>query len=169
MDFAINNDSSTKNPFDGEIGVFKKFRLEAKNTLFGILFIALKGQETSIYTFAILICIQLLQLLIFPFHPSVSIWFSLNNILGISNLGYIQGVRWLRKASSRSCPSFSLNLQLLEYHQLYGWHQLESLYRYPLHPPLGPWHIYDEYCLHWIQHLQKKILFCLGSPHLQIF
>jgi len=70
MDLRANNDN--KNAIDSEMGTFEKFEAELKNNIFGILFVLLKEQETSIYTSFILAAIQFLQLLIFPFHATIN-------------------------------------------------------------------------------------------------
>ena len=72
MDLRATNDNNNKNNVDSEQGAFEKFETELKNTIFGVLFVLLKEQEVSIYIYFILSIIQFLQLMIFPFHTTVS-------------------------------------------------------------------------------------------------
>jgi len=73
MDLRASNDNNNRNNIDSELGAFEKFEQELKNTIFGVLFVLLKEQEISIYTTLILALIQFIQLLIFPFHETVSL------------------------------------------------------------------------------------------------
>jgi len=72
MDYQRSNDNFNRNNLDLELGTFERFEIEVKNTIFGVLFVVLKEQEISVYTAVILAVIQFLQLLIFPFHKTVS-------------------------------------------------------------------------------------------------
>jgi len=101
MDLRANNDNN-KNAIDSEMGTFEKFEAELKNNIFGILFVLLKEQETSIYTSFILAAIQFLQLMIFPFHDTIKdTWDSddvtkvLHSIFNYFNIvSYLDDTNW---------------------------------------------------------------------------
>ncbi len=76
MDKITNNN----NRIDSEQNTLQRLENDLKNTIFGVNFILLKGQEISIYTTFVLYIIQFLQIIVFAFHDTVihflfGIWF----------------------------------------------------------------------------------------------
>ena len=50
---------------------YEKFEKEAKETMFGVLFLLLKEEEKSLWKVIIMLLIDFCQLLTFPFNPNV--------------------------------------------------------------------------------------------------
>jgi hypothetical protein len=65
---AANIDKGSLHP---DKGIFKKFGQEVQSLVFGVLFVLLKEEDTSIIIPLIINGFQFFQLLIFPFHPKV--------------------------------------------------------------------------------------------------
>jgi hypothetical protein len=101
MDLRANNDNN-RNNIDSELSAFEKFEIEVKNTIFGAVFVLLKETELSAYTTYILMFIQFLQLLIFPFHDTINAtWNSpdvvdvIHSIVNYVNIApYIEDTNW---------------------------------------------------------------------------
>ena len=64
--------SSAKNNLDSEKSVLERFESRYKNTYFWALFVVLKEEDSSLILALLGSIILFFQLLIFPFHPSVS-------------------------------------------------------------------------------------------------
>ena len=71
MDLKTNKSNSNKNNINNEKSAFERFESDLKNSIFGVLFILLKDEETSIYGSFLIGLIQVLQILLFPFHSEV--------------------------------------------------------------------------------------------------
>ena len=71
MDLKTNNSNNNKSSIDNEKSTFERFESELKNSIFGVLFVLLKDEETSIYGSFLVGLIQFLQMLLFPFHSEV--------------------------------------------------------------------------------------------------
>ena len=75
MDLKTNNPNDNRNNLDNEKSAFERFEIEIKNTIFGVLFVLLKDEEMTIYGSFLIAFIQFIQILMFPFHPQVRIYF----------------------------------------------------------------------------------------------
>ena len=71
MDLKTNHSNNNKTNIDSEKSAFERFESELKNSIFGVLFILLKDEEISIYGSFVIGLIQVLQMLLFPFHSEV--------------------------------------------------------------------------------------------------
>lgn len=70
------NMKNKKGSSDAEKGLLGRFQTETKNTIFGVLFVLLKEEDSSIIVTIIVHFFLFLQLLIFPFNEHVTIFHS---------------------------------------------------------------------------------------------
>ena len=71
MNIQLKKGLSEKIKIEKETGAFEKFHSELKNSIFQIVYILLKDQESSVYTTYCFAIIQCFQLLVIPFHNTV--------------------------------------------------------------------------------------------------
>jgi len=75
MDLKATGGNNNRHTIDNEQGTLEKLEVEMKNTIFGVLFVLLKEREVSIYIWVVISVIQFLQIIVFPFHPTIaSVW-----------------------------------------------------------------------------------------------
>jgi len=72
MDLKATSGNNNRHTIDNEQGTLEKLEIEVKNTIFGVLFVLLKEREVSIYIWFLISIIQFVQIIVFPFHPTVS-------------------------------------------------------------------------------------------------
>jgi len=97
MDKSNNN----RNNIDSEQNTFQRLENDLKNTIFGVNFILLKGQEISIYTAFVLYIIQFLQITVFAFHNTVRDIWNADDITEVVRdiFGYFNIVTYLEKSN----------------------------------------------------------------------
>ena len=71
MDMKAVNNSGNKSSFDAEKSQLEKMEAEIKSSTFGVLFVLLKDEDTSIVVAFFFALIQFLQISLFAFHENV--------------------------------------------------------------------------------------------------
>jgi hypothetical protein len=72
MDIKAGHSSNNKSSLDSENSLLEKLESELKTIIFGVLFILLKEEDSSLILAMLVSFWMFLQLLIFPFHSNVS-------------------------------------------------------------------------------------------------
>jgi inner membrane protein involved in colicin E2 resistance len=72
MDIKAGHSSNNKSSLDSEKSLLEKLESELKTIIFGVLFILLKEEDSSLILAMLVSFWMFLQLLIFPFHQNVS-------------------------------------------------------------------------------------------------
>lgn len=98
MDLKATSGNNNRHTIDNEQGTLEKLEIEVKNTIFGVLFVLLKEREVSIYIWFLISIIQFVQIIVFPFHPTIaSVWLAddISDVL-YQIFGYLDIVTYIK-------------------------------------------------------------------------